>query len=720
VDLKHVIAFVLLDVAIVVVAARLMGRLFRRLGQPAVIGEIVAGIALGPTLLGALPGDLDGLLFPDDVRPFLTVIAQLGLALFMFIVGLEVDLSLIKGRQKAAGAIATGSLLLPFAFGAATAVVLHPLHAQVDGQPVSALAFVLFVGVAMSITALPVLARILTERGMQRTPTGVLALACAAIDDVLGWALLAVVVAVVAGGTLAGVGTIMGLTLAFVLVMFLVVRPLLTRLVPWHRAAGRLTPDILAIVLAGLFLSAWATDVIGVHAIFGAFVFGAVMPRKEAAALTREILERLEQVSLLLLLPVFFVVAGLQVDIGAVGASGLWQLGLILLAAIGGKFIGAAVAARAQRMPRRQATAIGLLMNTRGLTEIVILQVGVQLGVLDPTMFTLMVIMALVTTAMTGPLLRLAYPDRVLQRELAAAERAELGEVDAFTALVSVPEVGAPGASDGDGERLVELARGLLGREQPARVVLARLLPQPTVALELASGLGTDLARITAAGDELRVLARRLEAEGVACSVVARFSADPATDLAALATAVAADIVLVPEGSGTAQGTDAEADGAGLAGAPEAAAGVATLAPPVAALPQVTEAALAVVRFPAPGTAPPPAPVQVAVLTDGGAGARAALRLGAHLALHHATSLAVGGTEDRRSGRRVGAALQALHRHEVPAHDLPDGVVFHVLLLPEGAPEPRVGSATTVVWVRPGAADVDEDLDQAVGRIVAG
>ena len=470
--------------AIVVVAARLMGRLFRRLGQPAVIGEIVAGIALGPTLLGAFPGDLDQLLFPAEVRPFLAVIAQLGLALFMFIVGMEVDLSLIRGRRRAAGAVAAGSVVLPFALGVGVAVVLYPFHAE----SVAPLPFVLFMGVAMSITALPVLARILTERGMQRTPTGVLALACAAIDDVIGWTLLAVVVAVAAGGSAGGALVIMGWTLLFALVMFFGVRPLLGRLVAWHARAGRLTPDILAIVLAGLLASAWITEIIGVHAIFGAFLFGAIMPRRDAAALTREILERLEQVSLLLLLPVFFVVAGLQVDVGALGLGGIWQLALILVAAIAGKFLGASVAARTQGLPRRQSTALGVLMNTRGLTEIVILQVGLQLGVLSPAMFTLMVIMALVTTAMTGPLMKVVYPDRVLARELAAAERAELGEVEAYTVLAVVDD-------PADGRRVAELARDLTGREHPRR---------PVPAAARAGGAGGGQRARGRAGDDRR------------------------------------------------------------------------------------------------------------------------------------------------------------------------------------------------------------------------
>ncbi|GAA3241377.1 hypothetical protein GCM10017691_44510 [Pseudonocardia petroleophila] len=671
-DMKHVIAYVLLDVAIVVVAARLTGRLFRRVGQPAVIGEIVAGIALGPTLLGAFPGDLDQVLFPPDVRPFLSVIAQLGLALFMFIVGLEVDLSLIRGRRRAAGAVAAGSVVLPFALGVGVALVLHPYHAE----SVPLLPFALFMGVAMSITALPVLARILTERGMQRTPTGVLALACAAIDDVIGWTLLAVVVAVAAGGSAGGALVIMGWTLLFALVMFFGVRPLLARLVGWHARAGRLTPDILAVVLAGLLASAWITEIIGVHAIFGAFLFGAVMPRREAAALTREILERLEQVSLLLLLPVFFVVAGLQVDVGAVGPAGIWQLGLILVAAIAGKFLGASVAARAQGMPRRQSTALGVLMNTRGLTEIVILQVGLQLGVLSPAMFTLMVIMALVTTAMTGPLMKLVYPDRVLARELAAAERAELGEVDAFTVLAVVDD-------PADGRRVAELARDLTGREHPARVVLCRLLPAQ-VELEVASGLGAELGMIAAAGDELRTLARELEACGTPASVVARFGLDPA----ALAGTLGADLVLLTGDADTA----------------------------VAALAAVPETTVVVARFGA-GEASTGTPL---ALVDGAAGGRAALRIAAHLALRGSDEVAVDSADGRGGSRRTGAAADALTRRGVTARPARAGEIAQaaVVVLPDSADPPvDLGEHAVVLRVRPSGADRDDDLDQSLSRI---
>jgi len=536
---------------------------------------------------------------------------------------------------------------------------------------------VLFFGVAMSITAMPVLARILTERGMQRTSTGALAMVCAAIDDVLAWSVLAVVVAVAAGGSLGGVTRIIGLTIAFVAVAFLLLRPLLARMVRWYDRAGRLSSDMLAAVLVGLLLSAVATQAIGLDTIFGAFVFGAIMPRRGAAGLTREILERLEQVSLLLLLPIFFVVAGLQVDVGALDSAGLWQLGLILLAAIAGKFLGGMLAARARRMPKRQSTAIGLLMNTRGLTEIVILQVGVQLGILDSAAFTLMVVVALVTTAMTGPLLRLVYPDRVLERELAAADRIEAGDAQAYTVLVEVP--------DGRAADLGALATRIAGRQTPARVVLCRLLPSP-IRLEVASGVASDLARIAEVGAELRLLARALEDDSpVSCSVIVRFSRDPGSDLAVLAETLAADVVLTgPERFGSALPRPAHTTG--------------------------VRARLG---------AGPVHDSPVVAIADGGSGGRTALRLGAQLAAGGRGELAVACTNGRRAARQAGAAVESLRLRGL-AVDCPDQdlvrsgqlLVTSSAELPDGLDE-RV----TVLHVQPDQADRDEELEQTLARV---
>ncbi|MGQ0575114.1 MAG: cation:proton antiporter [Pseudonocardia sp.] len=681
---KEIILFVFIDVAIVVAAARLVGRLFQRMGQPAVIGEIVAGVALGPTLLGLLPGNLPLLLFPMEVRPYLNVIAQIGLILFMFIVGLEVDLSTIRDRRSTAMTVSITSIILPFSLGTLLAVYLHSNHAvftNPDGttEQVGFLPFALFLGVAMSITAFPVLARILTERNMHRTPTGVLALACAAIDDVVAWSLLAVVVAVGSSdGSFLDVAKIIGLTAVFAVIMFFVVRPLLARMVPWYQREGRLNSDMLAVVLVLLLVSAFVTEKIEVHAIFGAFILGTIMPRRGAAGLTREILERVEQISLLLLLPVFFVVTGLRVDIGAVGLTGLVELVLILAVAIGGKFVGAFAAARSRRVPRRQAGALGLLMNTRGLTELVILTVGVQLGILDQNLFTLMVIMALVTTAMAAPLLNLVYPDRMVQRDIAAAERAELGEVDAYTVVVAVPDDAEQTAA------LAALATSMVGNERPARVVVCRFLPAQ-VKLELGGGLGNELALIATAGDALREVAQGIDAGGCAlCTPIARFSADPTADLATLAATVAADVVLVPL-------LDAQL-------------------PAEAALP-AGPATRAAVRL-GPGSGQ-----RVVALTDGGAGGRAAVRLATQVAIAQGVPLVVGGVGARRGARRATAAVEALRRHGVDAAALDDAddLTTGLLVVPADAAVPE---AAAVMRVWPGEIDTDEDLDQTVARIV--
>jgi hypothetical protein len=492
-----------------------------------------------------------------------------------------------------------------------------------------------------------------------------------------------VVVAVAVGGTLGGAGTIVGLTAVYAAVMFLVVRPLLRRLVTSFRSNGRLTPDALAVVLAGVLLSAFTTEEIGVHAIFGAFVFGAILPRDEPGLL-REVLQRVEQVSVLLLLPVFFVVAGLQVDIGGIGARGLVELAAILAVAIGGKFLGAAAAARLSGVRHRQAVALGVLMNARGLTEIVILQVGAQLGVLDPQLFTLMVVMALVTTVMTEPLLRRLYSDRTVAREVAAAERAELGESGAFTVLVAVPA----GRIAADTAGLVALARGLAEgmRADGARLVLCRFLLGHVNRLELASGLGSDLTAIAAAGDELRALAA--DTVGVRPTVVVRFSPDPRADLAALARTLPADVVLV--GVPPEQGPD-EAE-------------------PL----DVGDAALVTVGLPLRpvdlGTA------RVGVLVDRGAAGRAGLRLGTLLTAS-GRELAVAGVDDRRGGRRLGSVTAALQRHGVPAAELgaPDDV--DVLLVPDDTEHLDAELAATVLRVRPAATDLDDDLDEALARV---
>jgi Kef-type K+ transport system membrane component KefB len=540
----EIFGYVLLDVSVIIVIARLFGRLARAVRQPAVVGEIVAGIALGPSLLGALPGNLDTHLFPPDVVPSLKILAQLGLVLFMFIVGLELDVKLIRGRERTAGSISIASIVVPFALGAAATLLLHPLHDTVTleddkTQEVSLLALALFMGVAMSITAFPVLARILADRKMHRTTVGVLALASAAIDDILAWTLLAFVVAIVKGGSPFEVVRIVALSALFAAVMFGVVRPLLARLVDWYNKAGRVTPDMLAVVLVGVLLSAWITEEIGIHAIFGAFVFGAIMPRDNAHEMTREVLEKLEQISVLLLLPIFFVVTGFGVNIVGLTAGAAWQLLLILAVAIGGKFIGAYVGARSQRMPAQQSSAIAILMNTRGLTELVILSIGKELGVLDTELFTMMVIMALVTTALAEPLLRIAYPEKAIQRDIEAAAKAALGDEQLYRVLVVVD--GPPGVTT---ERMLHLANAAAAGRH-AEILISRFLPAAdNSGLEIGAGL-PDLAGMAQAVEELETFAARTSVGGARVRVLCRFSSAPGTDLLRQLTTSEAEVVVL-------------------------------------------------------------------------------------------------------------------------------------------------------------------------------
>jgi Kef-type K+ transport system membrane component KefB len=683
----EIVAYVFLDLAVIVILARLMGRLAVRVGQPAVVGEIIAGIMLGPTLLGALPGHLDTHLFPPDIRPFLNVLAQLGIVLFMFLVGLEVDLSFIRGRERVAVSVSVTSIVLPFSLGALLATYLYADHSEVAGAHVHFLAFALFLGVAMSITAFPVLARILAERQMHRIPTGVLALACAAVDDVLAWSLLAVVVAIVSAASFTGVLQILGFSIAFALGMFFVVRPLLRQLVVRYERLGRLTPDMFAVVLVGILSSAWLAEKIGIHFIFGAFLFGVVMPREGAARMTHDITEHLEQVSVLLLLPVFFVITGAGVDIGAIGLTGVGELLLILLVAIAGKFVGAFTAARVQRVPRRQAITLGVLMNTRGLTELVILTIGSQLGVLDGRMFTLMVIMAVVTTAMASPLLNVVYPPRVLARDIAAAERAALGLSDAYTVLVVVDDPQRDTA-------LVQLACDLVGRESPAQVVLTRVVRRTQPRPEVASGLGADLALMVEAGEELLQLSHVVEARGLRASVASRFTDEPWRDVTDLAASSDADVVVVRAGWGVPESSaDREPWPAELSGTVVVVSG------------ELGESGLT-----------PTGPVRV--VQDHGANGRAALRLAAQCALGRGAPLQLRAGEGWRAERRAAGVAESLRRAGVDVQENGAATLPALVVAPAGlAPAVAPADLTPVLSVHAGTADSDRDLDETLAAL---
>jgi Kef-type K+ transport system membrane component KefB len=407
------LGLLLVQIAAVVIAARGVGLLFRRIGQPQVVGEMAAGILLGPSFLGWIAPAVSARLFPADSLGFLNSISQVGLLVFMFLVGLELNPRLLRGRGPTAVVTSHASIVVPFVLGALLSLQLYP---RLSDRSVGFTGFALFMGAAMSVTAFPVLARILSERGLLRTRVGTVTLACAAVDDVTAWCILAVVVAIVGarGGGVPPWATIAGAA-AYVALMVLVVRRALAWLERRFERDGRVTQDVLGAILLVVLASAWATEALGVHALFGAFLAGAVMPKGDAfvAALTG----KLEDVTVVLLLPLFFAFTGLRTQIGLVRGAEMWGwCALVVGVAVVGKFGGSTAAARLTGMRWREAAAIGTLMNTRGLMELVILNIGLDIGVISPAVFAMMVLMALATTFMTSPLLELVYPARLIRR----------------------------------------------------------------------------------------------------------------------------------------------------------------------------------------------------------------------------------------------------------------------------------------------------------------
>src|SRR6188768_1900352 len=400
------LAVLILQACIIIVAARAVGALARRLGQPAVIAEVMAGILLGPSLFGRVAPATFASLFPKASLPALSLLSQVGLVFFMFLIGLELDPKLLRGRGKSSFAISAAGICVPFGLGALLALQIFSTQAEAGVPRVS---FVLFMGIAMSITAFPVLARILAERNLIRTKLGAIALACAAADDVTAWCLLAWVVSVVhAKGTSAALITCFE-ALAFAGGMLFFVRPLLARLGTRITTRENLTQNVVAFTFVLLLASALISEVIGIHALFGAFLFGTIMPRQGDYA--HALAERLEDFVVVALLPLFFAYSGLRTELGLLSNSSDWLLcaSLIAVACIG-KFGGSFCVARLTGMSTRDSAALGVLMNTRGLMELIVLNVGLDLGVISPKIFTTMVIMALVTTVMTTPLLQLVAP----------------------------------------------------------------------------------------------------------------------------------------------------------------------------------------------------------------------------------------------------------------------------------------------------------------------
>lgn len=399
-NVQHPLALLLLQIIVIVVIARGFGWLANRIGQPSVVGEIIAGICLGPSLLGNFWPGSSAFIFPANSLSSLQFLSQIGLAFFMFVIGMELDTHKIKNKAHDAVMISHVSIVFPFFLGVWLA---YHLYTQFAMPNVSFIAFALFMGIATSITAFPVLARIVQERKLSATPLGLLAITCAAADDVTAWCILAVVITIAKAGTLWSAVLTLGLALVFLSVMIYLLKPALHKLIPRFMATGK-EKAIVATAFFTMLGAAWIAEVIGIHALFGAFLAGVIMP--EEASVQKLLRDKIEDVSVLLLLPIFFAFTGLRTQVGILSHSELWiAFGMIMLASVVGKLGGSAITARLMGQHWSDSLAIGALMNTRGLVELIVLNIGYDLGILSPEIFSMLVLMALCTTFMTGPLL---------------------------------------------------------------------------------------------------------------------------------------------------------------------------------------------------------------------------------------------------------------------------------------------------------------------------
>ena len=402
-NLTHPLAILLIQIITIIFVARLFGWICKKIGQPTVIGEMAAGIFLGPSLIGTYFPEISQSLFPVESLGNLQFLSQIGLILFMYVIGMELDLKVLKNKAKDAVIISHASIIIPFTLGLGLAYFIYSEFAP---QGVEFASFGLFLGIAMSITAFPVLARIVQERGLHRTRLGSMVITCAAADDITAWCLLAAVIAIVKAGSFTSSLYVIVLAIVYVALMIKVVKPFLKRIGDTYSNKDSIERSVVAIFFITLLISSYATEVIGIHALFGAFMAGAIMP--ENMRFRSIFIEKVEDVAQVMLLPLFFVFTGLRTEIGLLNDPYLWKIcGLIILVAVIGKFAGSALTARFVGQNWRDSLTIGALMNTRGLMELVVLNIGYDLGVLSAEIFSMMVIMALGTTLMTGPALDL-------------------------------------------------------------------------------------------------------------------------------------------------------------------------------------------------------------------------------------------------------------------------------------------------------------------------
>jgi Kef-type K+ transport system membrane component KefB len=535
----------LIALVVVIATARGLGSIFRNAHQPPVVGEIIAGILLGPSLLGRLAPGMEASLFPAAVGPFLNIIAQIGVILYMFLVGLELDPALLRKRGHATIAISHASIVTPFLLGALIALILYP---RLSTSDVPFTCFSLFLGVSMSVTAFPVLARILTDRKIHKTRMGAIALTCAAVDDVTAWCMLAFVVSVAESESTGAVTTI-AMALGYIALMLVVIRPAMVRLSLVYGNRGRLTQGVLAAIFVALLVSASATELIGIHAVFGAFALGALIPHDSGMA--RELTDRLEDFVIVLLLPAFFAYTGLRTQIGLVSGWDQWMIcALIVIVASAGKFGGSVVAARITGLNWRDSSALGVLMNTRGLMELIVLNIGLEMKVISPTLFAMLVIMALVTTFATTPILHLITRNQepelepvpelgTFSPEPAVATQASsraphpaprpvpppMRPILARTehSAILVPVSNPEGVAD-----LIELALAATPHEAPAPRVLALVKIPPGGAR---SGLREAEQRVPPRSPALAAALDHAVARGGQITPQAVWTTDPATDI---------------------------------------------------------------------------------------------------------------------------------------------------------------------------------------------